>query len=492
MNKTIKILILDDNVSDAELMKRRLRKDGLDFISLAVQDEQAYIDALKEFSPHIILSDYSLPHFDGLAALNLARKIFPDIPFIIVSGAIGEEFAVEILKAGATDYVLKDRLSRLKPAITRAWEESKTLREKKRAEKLLEHTAKKYSAMLERIQSGYWLLDLQGNLLEVNNAYCKMSGYTSRELLKMKITDLECSENTREVFDHIKLIRQKGSDQFESRHRRKDGSVFDVEIYSAFLDVDEERIAVLLRDITARKEYESSLKQLADDLKRSNKDLEQFAYIASHDLREPLRAVSGFVGLLSQKYKDKLDRQAMEYIDFASKSVIRMDELLSGLLEYSRVHTGSRIVTIVSAQDALNAAIANLHRSIGESKAVITSDKLPDVRFDEKQLTHIFQNLLHNAIKFKSERDLQVHIGCEQQNDGWLFSVKDNGIGIEKPSYDRIFKIFQRIQPLDKYPGHGIGLSICKKIIERHSGKIWVESVPGVGSTFFFTIPHLA
>lgn len=490
MNSTIKILILEDNLSDAELVKRQLRRDGLDFTSLIAQDKKSYLEALEKFFPDIILADYSLPQFDGLTALVLSRQKIPDVPFIIVSGAIGEEFAIEILKAGATDYVLKDRLTRLKSAITRAVEEAKNLSEKKRAEKTLERTARKYSAILERIQSGYWLLDLNGDLLEVNNAYCVMSGYSREELLKMNVTDLEFNESPQEILDHIESIRRKGNDQFERQHRRKNGSLFDVEIYSTFLDIDEERIAVLLRDITERKKNENYLRQLTDQLMRSNKDLEQFAYIASHDLREPLRAISGYVGLLSQKYKDQLDPKAMEYINFATKSVVRMDELLSGLLEYSRVQSGSQTLKFVSVRDSLNVAIENLQRSIDESDAAITFDELPMVKYNEKQLTHLFQNLIHNAIKFKSDRDLKIHIGCDKQENEWVFSVKDNGIGIQKQSYERIFKIFQRINSLDKYPGHGIGLSICKKIVERHGGRIWVESELGTGSTFFFTIPH--
>lgn len=246
-------------------------------------------------------------------------------------------------------------------------------------------------------------------------------------------------------------------------------------------------VAVFI-DITERNKKDELLKQLNEELHRSNKELEQFAYVASHDLREPLRAISGFIGLLDQRYKDKLDEKGNKYIDFATKGVIRMDELLSCLLEYSRVHTRGQAQVEVSAHVALKGAIANLNRSIKEANAVITHDELPTVEADSRQLAQLFQNLIHNSIKFRTDQKPQVHIGCRKEADNWLFSVKDNGIGIEPRHHDRIFQIFQRLNTQEQYPGSGIGLSICKKIVERHGGKIWVESEAGKGSTFYFTL----
>lgn len=225
------------------------------------------------------------------------------------------------------------------------------------------------------------------------------------------------------------------------------------------------------------------------DLVRSNRDLEQFAYIASHDLQEPLRAVAGFTTLLQQRYEGKLDEKADSYILSAVDGVSRMQALINGLLEYSRVGTKGDAPEPVRADEALNEALANLQVPIQQSGASIASAPLPTVLADGAQLTHVFQNLIGNAIKFRSERRPEIQVGSRQQDGSWLFWVRDNGIGIESRYAERIFMIFQRLHTRNKYPGTGIGLAICKRIVERHGGKIWVESEPDQGSTFYFTLP---
>ena len=232
-------------------------------------------------------------------------------------------------------------------------------------------------------------------------------------------------------------------------------------------------------------------KQISDDLARSNKDLEQFAYVASHDLQEPLRAVSGFVELLRRNLEKSLDAKTNEYMNFAIDGAKRMQSLISGLLEYSRVGTQGKKPKKTDSKEALDEAIARLATSIKESGAEINADGLPVVYFDDVQLSQLFQNLIGNAIKFRGDQPLRIHINATHQDAGWQFAVADNGIGIEPQYADRIFQIFQRLHGREKYPGTGIGLSICKKIVERHNGKIWVESKPGNGSTFYFTVPDL-
>ncbi len=285
---------------------------------------------------------------------------------------------------------------------------------------------------------------------------------------------------------------QKGEKyDIEYRVIRPDGSIR--WIYSKGHGIFDEhgkclRMTGVTLDITESKQKIELLEHLNNELKRSNDELEQFAYIVSHDLREPLRAISGFMGLLKEKYKNHLDAKANEYINYATQGVIRMDELLACLLDYSRVSTRAQVLTQVSAKESLNAAIANLHRSIAESNAAVTFDELPTVKADGRQLTQLFQNLIQNAIKFKSDEKPQIRIGCRKQDNKWLFWVKDNGIGMDKQHFDRIFNIFHRLDRSGKYSGSGIGLSICKKIVERHGGHIWVESERGKGSTFYFII----
>jgi len=232
-----------------------------------------------------------------------------------------------------------------------------------------------------------------------------------------------------------------------------------------------------------------NLEQTNADLRRSNRDLEQFAYIASHDLQEPLRAVGGFVTLLQQHYRGRLDERADSFIAAAVDGAARMQGLINGLLEYSRVGTRGNPPVPTKAEEALRNALENLQASIQESGATVTSDSLPTVRADTAQLVHVFQNLIGNAIRFRSERPLEIRIGARQEDHCWQFWVRDNGIGIEPQYGERIFLIFQRLHTRTKYPGTGIGLAICKRIVERHGGQIWVESQPGRGSTFYFTLP---
>jgi light-regulated signal transduction histidine kinase (bacteriophytochrome) len=252
----------------------------------------------------------------------------------------------------------------------------------------------------------------------------------------------------------------------------------------------------ILRDITKLKRAEEALRQVneklqeqAEELAATNKDLEQFAYIASHDLQEPLRAVGGFLTLLQQRYRGRLDEKADSYINAAVEGATRMQALINGLLEYSRVGTRGNVPTPAPAGLALREALENLQTLIQESGAVIAADPLPVVPADAAQLTHVFQNLIANAITFRSERTPEIQVGSRREDGAWLFWVRDNGIGIEPQYHERIFMIFQRLHTRTKYPGTGIGLSICKRIVERHGGKIWVESQPGQGATFYFTLP---
>jgi PAS domain S-box-containing protein len=250
------------------------------------------------------------------------------------------------------------------------------------------------------------------------------------------------------------------------------------------------------RDITKRREMEDNLKialsdkkNLIEELKRSNKELEQFAYMASHDLQEPLRMVTSFVKLLEKRYKGQLESDADEYIYYAVDGAERMQKLITDLLTYSRNTSKVEAFKLVNIESVLDKSILNLTVSIKENNARITYDALPTIMVDPSQFTQLFQNLLGNAIKFRAEDAPEIHVKAEDNGNEWIFQVIDNGIGIDSQHKDLIFEVFQRLYEKNEYPGTGIGLSMCKKIVERHNGDIWVESELGKGSKFCFTIP---
>lgn len=273
--------------------------------------------------------------------------------------------------------------------------------------------------------------------------------------------------------------------------RRKDGREFPLEMSLSTWKTSQGRFFTgILRDISERKEAETRLSRQAKDLERSNADLSQFAHIASHDLQEPLRMVGNYTQLLARKYKGRLDADADEFINFAVDGVTRMQTLIHDLLSYSQVATQGKSFQAVDSAKAFDHALCNLEIAIEESGATVTHGQLPVVIADGSQLTQLFQNLVGNAIKYRYKEPPCIHAAARGNGAEWIFSLRDNGIGIDPHYAEKIFVIFQRLHSRREYAGTGIGLSICKKIVERHGGKIWVESEPGKGATFFFTLPY--
>ena len=290
-----------------------------------------------------------------------------DLPFIIVSGYIGEETAVALMRAGAHDYLMKDHLARLAPVVERELGEARMRRERWRAGE--------------------------------------------------------------------------------------------------------------------------QLKSYAEELARSNAELAQFAYVVSHDLQEPLRLVTGYMRLLTERYGDQLDEDGQEFISYAADAAARMKKMITDLLAYSRTGRNGREIVAVACEAALDEACADLRAAITESAAEISHGPLPTVGGDAAQFAHLFQNLIGNAIKFRGQAPPRIHVSAELNGQEWVFSVRDNGIGLDPRFADRIFKVFQRLHAREQYPGTGIGLAIARKIVEHRGGRIWVESEPGKGATFHFTVP---
>ena len=244
----------------------------------------------------------------------------------------------------------------------------------------------------------------------------------------------------------------------------------------------------LEKEVAERIQAETLIKQTADQLARSNEELEQFAYVASHDLQEPLRVVTGYVQLLERKYKNQLDADADQFLHYIIDGVTRMQQLIADLLNYSRVGSRGKPFQSTNVRAVLDRVLVTLQKAIQESGAAVTCDALPTVLGDDTQLAQLFQNLIGNGIKFRGEQPPRIHLSARREGDRWAFAVRDNGIGIERQYWDQIFVIFQRLHTRQKYPGTGIGLAICKRIVERHGGQIWLESQPGEGTTFHFTL----
>ncbi len=234
---------------------------------------------------------------------------------------------------------------------------------------------------------------------------------------------------------------------------------------------------------------QADLEQKSQELARSNEDLKEFAYAVSHDLQEPLRVVAGFVKLLAKRYKGRMDSDADDFIEYAVDGVKRMQLMIKDLLEYSQVGTKGKEFRTTDIMIVIEQAVSNLKAAIEESGALITYNAMPTVVADAPQLIRLFQNLIGNAVKFRGKEALRIHVSAERKEDEWLFSIRDNGIGIAPDQLEKIFVVFRRLHTKEEYPGTGIGLAVCKKIVERHGGKIRVESEPGKGSTFYFTMP---
>lgn len=363
----LRVLLIEDAPSDVEIEIAELRRSGFDVSADVVDTADRVREHLTRATYDVILADYNLPHFRGMETLEILRQRNLNVPVILVTGALSSETAVECVKQGVMDYVLKDNLSRLPLCVRRALEETRLRQERARAQQ--------------------------------------------------------------------------------------------------------------------------QLAEKVEELARSNCDLEQFAYVASHDLQEPLRMVAAYTQLLAERYRGKLDEDADRYIGYAVEGATRMQALLEDLLAFSRVGRNGAARTQTDVNVAVDEALKNLAIALKEHAVIVTRNPLPTVTADRLQLVQVFQNLIANAIKFRGKEPPRVTISAEKSGEEWVFSVIDNGIGIAPEHKDFIFKIFQRLHTRAEYPGNGVGLAICKKVVEHHGGRIWVESELGHGSNFRFTFP---
>jgi len=372
----------------------------------------------------------------------------------------------------------------------------------------------RYRRLFETAQDGILILDAEtGQVVDANPFMKELLGYSQEEFLGRKLWEIgpfKGEDASKSAFAELQVNDRLHYEGLPLE--AKDGRRVEVEFISNAYLADATRfIQCNIRDITERMRVNQALetanKEMAfqieekgkradelvminAELARSNAELEQFAYVATHDLQEPLRAVASCVQLLQKRYEGQLDERAQEFITHAVDGTKRMQTLINDLLAYSRISTDAQVFASTNCEMVLKEALANLVVAISESGAVVTQDALPTVSGDATQLTQLFQNLIGNALKFREERPPQIHIGAVRDNGDWRFSVADNGIGMEPQYFERVFLVFQRLHTRKEYQGTGIGLAICKKVVERHGGRIWAESEPGQGATFCFTIPE--
>jgi len=349
--------------------------------------------------------------------------------------------------------------------------------------------------LLRAAPDGILACDADGLIILANEQLEQMLGYQPGELLGQKIEALvpAASRPGHEALrqGYFKLPRRRPMGiGLDLSATRKDGSTLPVEIsLSTFASNGEACAVAVVRDVTELRQMSRELKLNNQQLKRSNAELEQFAYVASHDLQEPLRTIAGYTQLLQRRYAHKLDKEATEYIDFAVGGVKRMQSLICDLLTYSRVSSRSDAFVPVDLNEVMTQVLSNLEYAIDEAQALVQVNPLPELPGDPVQLTQLLQNLLSNALKFRCEgRPVEVRIAAQRDGGFWRLTVQDNGIGIAAEHTDKIFVIFQRINGQERYSGTGIGLAICKRVVERHGGMIWVESTLGLGTSCHFTL----
>jgi len=513
-----RILVVDDEAEVRLLLAQEIGERGHEVVVAA--DSAQAMEEMGRGDFDVVLTDIRMPGMDGMDLTEWIKRTRPDTAVTVMTGYASVDSAATAVRLGAFDYLLKPfgEMDLVTSSIDRAIQKRRLEEELRWSVEELRASRASFRSVVEKNSDGVVIVDRRGNVRFANPAV--------GTLLNCKVEELVgglfgLSVVAGETTEH-EIIGRGGERRVTEMH------VVETEW--------EGEMAYLasLRDITEPKRAENQLKQTVADLARSNAELQQFAYVASHDLQEPLRMVSSYVTLLEQRYKDKLDADADEFITYAVDGAKRMYTLINDLLAYSRVGTCGREFEPTACEAVLATTLANLKAPIEENEAVVTHDPLPSVMANETQLVQLFQNLIGNALKFRGEHPPQIHVSAQKteefrdssstsqvakddgleistqqsaiqnpnfkvgnpksaignpQSSEWVFSVRDNGIGIDPEHAKRIFVIFQRLHGKGEYSGTGIGLAVCKKIVERHRGRIWVESEPRQGTTFYFTIP---
>ena len=494
----IKILLVDDTPENLVALEAALSGLGEELV-FARSGKEALRHLLNDDFAAILL-DVRMPEMDGFETAELirSRPRSKQIPILFLTGYRSEEHLFRGYDLGAVDFLFKPIVSEvLRSKVSVFVELSRSnakLREQadalRKQSDVLKKAEQKFRALLEAAPDAMVMCRNDGHILMVNSQTEILFGTGREQLISQSIqTMVEGWCFPPAPGDLIGV--------------HANGERFPVEISFSPLETEDGTVITsAIRDITERRKSEEQIRQLnatleervlkrTEELLRSNEELQQFAYVASHDLQEPLRTVSIYAQLLAKRYRGQLNGDADRFIGFIVENAGRMEKLIYDLLDFSKVDArGNDFFSITSCEAALDDAIQNLRSLIEESGATIHRESLPLVQGDPVQLTRLFQNLVVNSIKYRSEAPPQIHISAVEAGNEWCFAVKDNGIGIEPQYSEKVFGIFRCLEPRDRTSGSGMGLAICRKIVSRHDGRIWVKSELGKGATFLFTLPR--
>jgi PAS domain S-box-containing protein len=482
MTEPIRVLIVENVPDDAELAADALRQGGLSPTVQRVETEGDLRDALSADCWDVILLDYNLPGLTGPKALNICQELVPDAPVIIVSGSVGEDAAVRMMKEGADDYVMKGRLTRLPAAVERAIADARARREHRRAEDQLRESREWLSAILRSVGEAVIAIDAHGRIRFMNRVAEQLTHYPESKALGKEVSRIlrfldSSGEPLSEPPSALALRGDAGCRPRDLLLDRGAGDRVPVINTAAPIRNAEGAIigaAIALRDITETKRTEEQLQQ-------TNRELYQFMYSVSHDLQEPLRMITLRL--------DALDADTSEYLRYVVTGAERMSALLADLRAYAELtRMESQPDEQTDAELVLQKVFVNLSAAIEESGAVIAHDPLPVLPVHSSHLMQLFQNLISNSIKYRRSESPAIHIGAARVGEQWKFSFADNGVGIAAEYSELVFEMFKRLHGAE-VPGTGMGLAICRRIVQRYGGRMWLDSVPGVGTTFYFTLP---
>jgi PAS domain S-box-containing protein len=438
--------------------------------------------------------------YRGAEVLAMLQPV-PESPWFVVAKIDADEILAEVRYRAWVITIIIALMILISAGLIMMIYQNRQNVERKLAEEELLRSKAFSDSIIEHSPHAMWISDNEGTLIRLNEACCNLLHIKAEEVIgKYNILKDTIVINqghlplVKKVFEQGETVRFTivyDSSNLKTLELKEHVFLILDTTISPFFDSNGRVIHAIIQhvDVTERKIAEERLAVTMANLESSNKDLEQFAYVASHDLQEPLRMVSSYTQLLAERYQGQLDEKAQKFINYAVDGTTRMQTLINDLLTYSRVGTRGKSMELTDMHDILGQAIKNLIFMIEENRAIISNDELPVVRADAGQFIQVFQNLINNSIKFRGQDIPRIRVSAQDRGQEWVFSVEDKGIGIDQKYADRVFDIFQRLHGRQEYPGNGIGLAICKKIVERHNGRIWFESEPGKGTTFFFTIP---